>query len=138
MVEQISRQINPFGRTCYSFEKILSMRKIALYTALWILVSGCTGLSKHTYELELTGRASTECEITNDQKVVGTFSVPSTINLGSEVGKIEANCTMHNKTVVSTVQAADGQCQDQIVVKGPCPKTTSIVESVEIIIRQAK
>ena len=114
------------------------MRKIAFYTALSLLISGCMGLSNRTYQLELTGKPSTQCEITNDQKVIGTFPVPSTINLGSEVGKVEAKCTINDKTIVSKIQTADRQCQDQLVVKGPCPKPTSTVESVEIIIRQSK
>lgn len=138
MVEQISRQINPFGRNCRLLVEILSMRKITPYTTFWILISGCAGLSNHTYELELTGKPSTQCKITHDQEIIGTFTVPSTVKLGSEVGTVEANCTINNKTVVSKIQAANAQCQDQIVVKGPCPKPTSTVESVEIIIRQSR
>ena len=118
--------------------EMLSMRKIALHTALWILITGCMGPGNHTYELELTGKPSTQCEITHDQKIIGSFTVPSTVNLGSEVGNVEANCTMNNKTVVSKIQAANAQCQDQLVVKGPCPKPNSTVESVEIIVRQSK
>ena len=101
-------------------------------------LSACTSVQTKSYILELTGKPSTQCEITNDQKVVGTFTVPSTVNLGSEVGKVEANCTINNKTVVSKIQTVKAQCQDQLVVKGPCPKPTSTVESVEIIIRQSK
>ena len=98
----------------------------------------CASVQTQNYLLELTGKPSAQCEITNDQKVIGTFTVPSTINLGSEVGNVEANCTMNNKTVVSKIQAANAQCQDQLVVKGPCPKPNSTVESVEIIVRQSK
>ena len=106
--------------------------------ALFTLLMACSNISNREYVLELTGKPSAQCEITNDQKVIGTFTVPSTINLGSEVGKVEANCTMNNKTVITKVEAADAQCQDQIVVKGPCPRPTAAVESVEIIIRQSK
>jgi len=86
----------------------------------------------------MTGKPPTRCEITNEQKVIGTFTVPSIVKLGSEVGKIEAKCTINNKTVALKIQAADHQCQDQLVVKGPCTKPTAKFESVEIIIRQSK
>lgn len=105
---------------------------------LLLMLYACTNIPHKEYLLELTGKPSTKCEITNDQKVVGTFTVPSTVNLGLEVGTVEANCTINNKTVVSKIQTANAQCQDQLVVKGPCPKATSTVESVEIIIRQSK
>ena len=114
------------------------MRKIAFYTALSLLISGCMGLSNRTYQLELAGKPSTLCEITNDQKVIGTFPVPSMINFGSEVGKVEAKCTINDKTVVSKIQTANAQCQDQLVVKGTCPKPISKVEPVMVIIRQSK
>ena len=103
-----------------------------------MLVIACASVQAPFYVVELTGKPSAKCEITNDQKIIGTFTVPSTVNLGSEVGTVEANCTMNNETVGSKIQAADGQCQDQLVVKGPCPKPTSTVESVEIIIKQSK
>lgn len=106
--------------------------------ALFTLLMACSNISNREYVLELTGKPSAQCEITNDQKVVGTFSVPSTVNLGSEVGKMEANCTINNKTIGSKIQAAGDQCQDQLVVKGRCPKPTSKVESVEIIIKRSK
>ena len=84
--------------------KILSL-------ALFTLLIACSNISNREYVLELTGKPSAQCEITNDQKVVGTFTVPSTVNLGSEVGTVEANCTMNNETVGSKIQAADGQCK---------------------------
>ena len=114
-----------------------SISKVTILGCL-VSLSACTSVQTPSYVLELTGKPSTLCEITNDQTVIGTFTVPSIVDLGSEVGKVEANCTVNNKTVVSKIQAADGQCQDQLVVKGPCPKTTSTVGSVEIIIKQSK
>lgn len=114
-----------------------STLKVAILGCL-VFLSACASVQTKSYVLDLTGKPSTKCEITNDQKVVGTFTVPSTVNLGLEVGTVEANCTINNKTVVSKIQTANAQCQDQLVVKGPCPKATSTVESVEIIIRQSK
>jgi len=109
-------------------------------TPCWLLLMlcACTNIPHKEYLLELTGKPSTQCEITHDQKIIGTFTVPSTVNLGSEVGTVEANCTINNTTVVSKIQAADAHCQDQLVVKGTCPKQTSAVDSVEIIVRQSK
>ena len=101
-------------------------------------LSACTSVQTPSYVLELTGKPSTLCEITNGQTVIGTFTVPSIVDLGSEVGKVEANCTVNNKTVVSKIQAADGQCQDQLVVRGTCPKPISKVEPVMVIIRQSE
>lgn len=106
--------------------------------------------------LELTGKPNTTCEVLINQKSLGIFSVPATINLGSITGKLEAKCTLDGFVIVPQIRSDnhidieakpairnDGQpkprdCQDQLVVKGPCPKPTSKVESVEIIIRQSK
>jgi len=101
-------------------------------------LSACTSVQIPSYVLELNGEPFTRCEITNDQKVIGTFPVPSMINFGSEVGKVEAKCTINDKTVVSKIQTANAQCQDQLVVKGTCPKPISKVEPVMVIIRQSK
>lgn len=108
-----------------------------ILATLCILTSGCS-YPFNLYRLELTGKPDAQCKITSNQRVVGTFTVPSSVNLGSKVGKLEANCTLNNKSVVSKIQSADAQCQDQLVVKGPCPKPTAKVESVEIIIRQSR
>lgn len=109
-----------------------------LIVCLTLPMLSCSLIPEAHYVLAITGKPSTQCEITHDQKIIGTFAVPSTVNLGPEVGKVEANCTINNKTVVSKIQTVNAQCQDQLVVKGPCPKPTSTVESVEIIIRQSK
>lgn len=113
------------------------LSKLTIFGGLAFLCA-CASVQTQNYVLELDGRPSTQCEITNDRKFIGTFTVPSTVNIGSEVGKVEANCTINNKTVVSNIQAADARCQDQMVVKGPCPKSTSTFESVEIVIRHSK
>jgi len=130
----LHRSITKMVRECCA----LDFSKRVLSLSLFTLLIGCSNIPNREYVLELTGTPSTQCEITNDEKVVGTFTVPSTVNLGSEVGKIEANCIMNNKTVVAKVKAADAHCQDQLVVKGTCPKQTSAVDSVEIIVRQSK
>ena len=111
--------------------------KIILSTSL-VLLSACSSVPQREFLLEMTGEPSTRCEIINDQKVIGTFTVPSTINLGSQVGKVEANCRINNKPVVSKIQTTDAQCQEQLVVKGPCTKPTAKVESVEIVIRESE
>ena len=116
---------------------VILLSKLTILGGL-VFLCACASVQTQNYVLELDGRPSTQCEITNDRKFIGTFTVPSTVNLGSEVGNVEANCTINNKTVVSKIQVADSRCQDQLVVKGPCPKPTSTVESVEIIIRQSK
>jgi len=40
--------------------------------------------------LELTGKPNTASEVLINQKSLGIFSVPTTINLGSITGKLEA------------------------------------------------
>ena len=109
---------------------------------LLLMLAACSNTPRNIphkeYLLELSGNPGTQCEITNDQEIIGTFTIPTTVSLGSNVGTIEANCTIDNKTVVATAQAADAQCHDKLVVKGPCPKSISTVESVEIVIRQSK
>ena len=116
---------------------VILLSKLTILGGL-VFLCACASVQTQNYVLELDGRPSTQCEITNDRKFIGTFTVPSTVNLGSEVGKVEANCTVNNKTVVSKIQAADGQCQDQLVVRGTCPKPISKVEPVMVIIRQSK
>ena len=88
--------------------------------------------------LELRGYPNAQCKIKNGQELVGNFTVPSIVNLGPEVGKVETNCTFNNNPVVSRIELTDHRCQDQIVVKGPCPKATSTVKSVAIIISHSK
>ena len=120
------------------FPKVMKPSSSLLFLMIFINLVGCASQTQVYYLLELKGNPDARCEVLNDKKIIGTFTVPSTVNLGSKVGKVEANCTLNNKTIVSKIQAADAQCQDQLVVKGPCPKSTSTVESVEIIIRQSK
>lgn len=115
----------------------VKQKKIFAFLVVVPLLASCAS-SMEQYYLELTGKPNTRCEIKNDTRVVGTFTVPSTINLGSGVGKVEAYCTINNQMVVAKVHAKDPQCHDQIVVKGPCLKPTSTIDSVEIIIRQSQ
>ena len=119
------------------FPKVMKPSSL-LALMIFINLVGCANQTHVYYLLELKGNPDTRCEILNDQTVIGTFTVPSIVDLGSEVGKVEANCTVNNKTVVSKIQAADGQCQDQLVVRGTCPKPISKVEPVMVIIRQSK
>ena len=134
---QCNRNCKCLNGRFMSYSEAIPISKVTILGCLAFL-SACASVQTKNYVLELTGKPSTQCEITNDQKVVGTFTVPSTINFGSRVGIIEANCTLNNMTIVSQIQAADAQCQEQLVAKGPCPKPTSTVGSVEIIIRQSR
>jgi len=116
----------------------LSKKAQPLIMLALINIGGCTNQTPIGYVLEISGNPETRCKIWNDQRMIGTFTVPSIVELGSKIDEIEADCATDDRNITSTTQSADAQCQDQIVVKGPCPKTTSTVESVEIIIRQSK
>ena len=120
------------------FPKVMKPSSSLLFLMIFINLVGCANQTHVYYLLELQGNPDTRCEILNDKKIIGSFTVPSSVNLGSKVGKLEANCTLNNKSVVSKIQSADAQCQDQLVVKDLCPKPTSTVKSVEIIIRQSR
>ena len=108
-----------------------------LFLMIFINLVGCANQTHDYYLLELKGNPHTRCEILNDKKIIGSFTVPSSVNLGSKVGKLEANCTLNNKPVASQIQVADRQCQDQIVINGPCPTPTATGEAVEIKIKQS-
>lgn len=109
----------------------------SLGVLIFINLVGCANQMHVDYLLELNGNPNTRCEILNDQKLIGSFTVPSSVNLGSKVGKLEANCTLNNKPIASRIQVASPQCQNQIIVKGRCSAPTVTVETVEIIVKQS-
>jgi hypothetical protein len=141
------------------------MRWMFRFTLIYLLslTSACSMFQnknsfppKQQQLIELTGKPNTTCEVLINQKSLGIFTVPATINLGSITGKLEAKCTLDGFVIVPQIRSDnhididaepairnEGEpkprdCQDQLVVKGPCTRTTSTVESVEIIIRQSK
>ena len=110
--------------------------RLAMYFAI-LATASCSSVPKTQYVLELGGVQDISCEITNDKVTVGTFVVPATINLGSNVGNIEANCSLDDTSVNAAMSLSVSDCRDQIVVKGSCSRLTGSVGSVEVVIRKA-
>lgn len=103
-----------------------------------INLGGCTNQTPIGYVLEISGHPETRCKIWNDQRMIGTFTVPSIVELGSKIGEIEADCAIDDRNITSTIESADAQCQDQIVVKSLCPKLSKTVELVEISVKRSQ
>lgn len=103
-----------------------------------IMTTSCSFTPKTQYLLKLEGAPNTSCKITKDHTRIGTYIVPSTVDLGTSIGTIEAACRLGNDPIHAKIRVSETECRDQLVVKGPCSKRTTGVESVEIIVRKAK
>ena len=123
-----------------SLQRILVKRSSSLTAThvAFLVVASCSSVPKPEYILELGGVQNSSCEVTNDKVLVGTFVVPATINLGSNVGDIEASCVLDDTPVSANILIPKPDCRDQIIVKGPCSQPTASVGSVEIVIRQSR
>jgi hypothetical protein len=110
---------------------------IATCLVMTLLISCASSTTAH-YFLELSGVRDTSCEITHNQIPIGTFVVPSTVDLGGNVGTIEAQCRLHTRVVRANVRASEPKCQDQIVIKGPCVTTTTMSGTVDILVKRAR
>ena len=102
-----------------------------------LILSACSHIPSREYSLRLNGTSGIQCKIFNDEKVTGTFIVPTTVHLGSKIGQIKADCRLDDKDVIFAIKSSNLDCRDQLVVKGPCPTAPATIEPVEIIIERS-